>query len=212
MTKEIKKNRIAKFFKDSSNFTDFMDKYCHYLHKVIMNLKVDEIENVIRCFINARERGSTIFFAGNGGSAATASHFAQDLAEVGKKVKTENFRVLSLTENMPFITALGNDYGYDMIFTGQMANLFKEGDVFVAISASGNSPNIVKAAKMAKDMQGITVALVGFDGGELAGMCDYVIHVKTNKGEYGTVEDIHLMVNHIITQYIMYSLFPLKNK
>lgn len=212
MRKEIENNKISHFFRTSANFSDFMKQYCMYLHELLMNMDKEKVENAVKCIYAARQCGATIFFAGNGGSAATASHFAQDLAEIGKKAKAENFRSLSLTDNVSFITALGNDYGYSTVFTGQMMNLFRKGDVLVAISASGNSPNVVEAAKMANDMGGTTIGFAGFDGGLLAQLCDHVIHIKTNGGEYGPVEDIHLILDHIITQYLTYQIISLENK
>ena len=117
---------------------------------------------------------------GNGGSAATASHFTQDLGDVGRKANVEGFKTRSLTDNTSLITALGNDFGYDKIFSIQMEEIFNKGDVLVVISASGNSLNVVNAVELAKDLQGTTVGFVGFDGGKLSAMCDYVIHVKSS--------------------------------
>jgi len=189
---------------------EYMERYSRYITKLIKNLDYSAIEDIVSCFAEARKRSATIFFAGNGGSAATALHFAQDLAEVGRKSNTRGFNTLSLTSNVSFITALANDYGYDHIFTGQMADVFKKGDVLVAISASGNSPNVVKAAQHAKEAGGVTVALVGFDGGSLSGMCDRVLHIKTKQGEYGPVEDIHMFLDHMITSYLTMKLYKEK--
>ena len=202
MTKSIEQNTLNKIFNKNNNPSDYFINYGLYLKELIDKLDYDQIAIVLDCFCEARERDGTIFFAGNGGSAATASHFTQDLAEVCKKTGGKCFKTLSLTENVSYITALGNDYGYDTIFTGQLKNLFKSGDVLVAISASGNSPNVVEAVKMAKKLGGVTVGLVGFDGGKLAVLCDKVIHIASNKGEYGPVEDLHLVVDHMITSFL----------
>ena len=165
-----------------------------------------QVEQVTDVFLAARKAGKTIYFVGNGGSAATASHFCQDLAEVGRKADCEGFRTLSLTDNVSYITAAGNDYGYEAIFTNQMNFVFNEGDVLVAISASGNSANVVNAAKLAKERKGVVIALVGFDGGELGRLADHAILTQTPKGEYGPVEDAHMILDHIITSYLMYRL------
>lgn len=202
MQKEFEVNKMGSFYNESANFSDFMTKYCSYLNELLMGMDMGKVDEAVKCIYEARKRGATIFFAGNGGSAATASHFATDLSEIGKKTKTKNFRALSLTDNSSFITALGNDYGYDKVFTGQMMNLFSKGDVLLAISASGNSPNVIEAVKMAKEMGGTTIGFAGFDGGKLAELCDHTVHIRTNKGEYGPVEDIHLVLDHIITQYL----------
>ncbi len=183
--------------------SEYYGSYCRYLNKLMGSLDYDAIAHVSECFLDARERRSTIFFAGNGGSAATASHFSQDLSEVGRKVDERSFKTISLTDNVAFITAAGNDYGYDKVFLIQLLELFKKGDVLVAISASGNSPNVIEAVKYANKKGGTTIGLVGFDGGKLSELCDHVIHVVSNKGEYGPVEDIHMILNHMISSFLM---------
>lgn len=199
----MEKNGPKTLLEGGRNPLSYFLNYGQYVARLLSSLDYDSINNVVECFIRARELRSTIYFAGNGGSAATASHFAQDLGEVGRKTKGKLFRTVSLTDNVSFITAMGNDYGYENIFTGQMSNLFGKDDVLVAISASGNSPNVVEAARLAKQLGGVTVGLVGFDGGKLSELCDHVIHVETNKGEYGPVEDIHLIIDHMITSHII---------
>jgi len=186
--------------------TDFYRAYCDHLYQLLQSLDYDAVAGVVDCFLNARQDGNKIFFAGNGGSAATSSHFAQDLAEVGRKVGLRGFKTLSLTDNVSAISAIGNDYGYEEIFTKQMAELFCRGDVLVSISASGNSPNVVKATKYAKELGGKTIALVGFDGGQMKSLCDHVIHVKSPAKEYGPVEDIHMVIDHMITSYLIFSM------
>lgn len=205
MIKMTNQNRLKKLYEISKDSVEYLKNYGKYLNELLSKLDYNTLSEIIDCFLEARDRGSTIFFVGNGGSAATASHFAQDLGEVGRKTGKQSFRTLSLTDNVPFITALGNDYGFEKIFAGQLSNLFKEGDVVVAISASGNSLNIIEAVKLTKKLGGITVGLVGFDGGQLISSCDYVIHVVTNKGEYGPVEDIHMILDHMITSYLIWA-------
>lgn len=202
MRKKLYENRLSKLYSKNRDCKGYLKAYGNYLGELLSNLDYQTMVKVANCFLRARERGSTVFFLGNGGSAATASHFAQDLGEVGRKAGTKNFKTISLCDNVPFITALSNDYGYDKIFTGQLSNLFKKGDVLVAISASGNSSNVVEAVKLAKKLGGTTIALVGFGGGKLAHLCDYVFHVKTKDGEYGPVEDIHLVFEHMVTTYL----------
>jgi len=125
---------------------------------------------------------------------------------VGRKANVEGFKTLCLADSVAFITAAGNDYGYDTIFTTQMKYMFSTGDVLVAISASGDSPNVVKAAEMAKESGGITVALVGFNGGRLASISDNVLHIPTDKGEYGPAEDAHLIFDHVMCSYLIWKL------
>lgn len=202
MSHKINQDRLQEICKNCNDPVDYLRGYERYLSQLLAGLDYNAISEVIDVFNQARDRDATIFFVGNGGSAATASHFAQDLGEVGRKTGSPSFRTLSLTDNVSFITAMGNDYGYETIFTCQLSNLFRKGDVLVAISASGNSPNVIQAAEMARELGGITIGLVGFDGGELLKICNHVIHVGTNKGEYGPVEDIHLVLDHMITSYL----------
>ncbi len=199
-------DKLAKVLEQSTSLEDYYQSYVDYLHKRLRSMDGKQVEQVTDVFLAARKAGKTIYFAGNGGSAATASHFCQDLAEVGRKADCEGFRTLSLTDNVSYITAAGNDYGYEAIFTNQMNFVFNEGDVLVCISASGNSANVVNAAKLAKERKGVVIALVGFDGGELSRLADHSILTQTPKGEYGPVEDAHMILDHIITSYLMYQL------
>ncbi|MBF0504268.1 MAG: SIS domain-containing protein [Candidatus Omnitrophica bacterium] len=188
---------------DTSGRKDYFKNYIKHLHEILMGLDLHEVEKVVDCFLLARKNKRTIFFIGNGGSAATASHFAQDIGEVGRKAKVTGFKSLSLTDNTSLITAAANDHGYDKIFTVQLEELFSPGDVLVAISASGNSPNVVSAVEFAKKAGGITIGFIGFSGGKLKSLCEHVIHVKTQIGEYGPVEDVHLIMDHLIQSYLI---------
>lgn len=182
---------------------DYFASYFSRVNQLLAGVDSNAVNKVIDCFLAARKNKKTIFFIGNGGSAATASHFAQDLGAVGRKSRRPGFKTLSLTDNMSVITAVGNDYGYDKIFTVQMIEHFSAGDVLVAISASGNSRNVLDAVKFAKKAGGRTIGLVGFDGGKMKVLCDHVIHVKTGAGEYGPVEDVHMIMDHLITSYLI---------
>jgi len=207
-------NNLKDTFANSRDLGEFVLGYFNYLNVLQTKLNVTNINDVINCFITAREKGKTIYFAGNGGSAATASHFAQDLGEVGRKANVKSFKTISLADNVSLITAIGNDYGYEKIFSIQLSGLFNKGDVLVVVSASGNSPNVIDAVKQANEMGGKTIGLVGFDGGKLLEMCDYVIHVKTNKGEFGPVEDLHMILDHMVTSFLVFKLMneKVKNK
>ena len=152
--------------------------------------------------MNARKRKATIFFIGNGGSAATASHFANDIS-IGTNDYDKPFKAISLTDNVPILTALGNDFGFDEIFVRQLRVLGQPGDVVVGISASGNSANLLKAFEYAKKINIKTVAITGFDGGKLKTMADEGIHVPTGTKEYGPAEDAHMILNHLVGAYLM---------
>lgn len=189
-----------------SSLEDFYKGYSSYLTNILNSLNTKDLNSIAELFLEARKNGNTIYFIGNGGSASTASHFAQDLAEVGRKVGVKLFKSISLTDNVSAITSSANDHGYDKVFSFQMQGTFKKNDVLVAISASGNSPNILEAVNFAKEKGGVVVGLTGFDGGKLAQLSDYFLHVQADKGEYGPVEDLHVIFDHLITSYFYYKL------
>src|SRR3989338_374722 len=199
-------NTLEEIFKESGLRADYFRRYGDYVQKLISEIDIESVKKTVDCFLEARKNDKTIYFAGNGGSAATASHFAQDLSEVGRKIRGKGFRAQSINDNSSALTAISNDYSYEDVFSLQIQYSFNAGDVLVVISASGNSPNVIKAVELAKERGGRTVALVGFDGGRLAKICDHAVHIKSQKGEYGPVEDVHLFLNHMIVSYLMMEL------
>jgi len=199
-------NNLDEIFSGSQSGSDYAQRYASYLSELLRALDVRAIEETIAIFREARSKGRTIFFVGNGGSAATSSHFAEDLEYGTRAEGKQSFRVLSLTDNTPYITAVANDEGYEHVFVRQLQSHFSPGDVLVGISASGNSPNVIKAVEYANDNGGVTIGMTGFDGGRLKNLSRCCIHVKTVKGAYGPVEDIHLVLGHIISTYLMYML------
>ncbi len=181
---------------------EFAREYVERLIAILRGLDFGAVGRVIDLFLDVRAKGNTIYFLGNGGSAATACHFANDFGFCASPEGHTPFRCLSLTANSAFITCLANDIGYENIFSWQLRNLMKPGDVVVGISASGNSPNAIKALEYAELNGGIPVAIVGFDGGRMKEIAQYVVHVETDKGEYGPVEDVHMVLDHLITKYL----------
>jgi len=195
-------NNIDKIFNISNNASDYAKLYLDYLYKVLSDISLSAIEDFVKVLLEARERGSTIFFIGNGGSAATASHFANDIA-IGSREFDKPFRVISLCDNQAVITAIANDDGFEQIFSQQLRVLLKKQDVVVSISASGNSPNLLHAINLAKKMDAISVGISAFDGGKMKELVDFSIHVPTKKGEYGPAEDAHMVLDHLISNYLM---------
>lgn len=180
----------------------FAGAYLEYLTSVLKTIDVREIGQFVQTILDARERGVTIYFIGNGGSAATASHFANDIA-IGTNSYDKPFRAVSLTDNQAIITAVGNDFGYEDIFVRQLQVLGRKGDVVVGISASGNSPNLIKAFEYAKSVGIKTVAITAFDGGKMKPMADEGVHVPTAPKEYGPAEDAHMVLDHLVGAYLM---------
>ena len=193
-------NNIDRMY--TSDPVEFARGYLEYLQAVLRRIDPAEIGRFIRTLLDARERSATIFFIGNGGSAATASHFANDLS-IGTNDYDKPFRAFSLTDNVPILTAIGNDFGYDEIFVRQLRALGKSGDVLIGISASGNSPNLLKAFEYASSIGISTIAITAFDGGRMKALANQGIHVPTDLREYGPAEDAHLVLDHLVTAYLM---------
>ena len=192
-------NNIERIF--TNNPVDFANSYLKYLESVINKIDLKSIGRFIETLIYARKRGSTVYFIGNGGSASTASHFANDLS-IGTNSYEKPFRVVSLTDNHSVMTAIANDFGYEEVFVRQLRVLGREGDVLVGISASGNSVNLIKAFDYAKSVGIKTIAITAFDGGNLKKIADDGIHVPTDDKEYGPSEDVHIILDHLVGAYL----------
>jgi D-sedoheptulose 7-phosphate isomerase len=195
-------NKIEQLYQEKPQPEEFARGYLDYLSTVIAQLDTTSIAKFSEVLLQARSRGARIFFIGNGGSAATASHFANDVA-IGSQAWEKPFRASSLTDNLAILTAIANDYGFAEIFVRQLQTLMVAGDVVVAISASGNSPNVVRAIEYANANGAITVALTGFDGGQLRQIASLVIHAPTNQGEYGPTEDVHMILDHLVGAFLI---------
>lgn len=178
-----------------------MDDVHQYLNETKLaldRLDVDTIDRVIRLLHGARLNDRQVFTMGNGGSASTASHFVCDLAKNTRLDGWNSFRVIGLSDNMAVFSAYANDEGYENTFALQLNNLVKANDIVIAISTSGNSPNVVKAAELAKAKGAVTVGFTGFDGGQLRSLADISVHVDSDCIEH--VEDAHLVLEHLITK------------
>ncbi|MBP2234728.1 D-sedoheptulose 7-phosphate isomerase [Sinorhizobium kostiense] len=182
---------------------DFTYEYFASVRGALAEVDTEAVQAAIEMLRRARDAGATIFIAGNGGSAATASHWVNDLGKATKRSGQRPIRVMGLTDNISWMTALGNDEGYDRIFAGQLENFATPGDVLIVISASGNSPNLVRAVELARTKDVASIALVGFDGGALKALVDQPVWVRSEKGAYELVEDIHSTICHAITRYLV---------
>lgn len=182
---------------------DYARAYLDYLASCFGAIDCGAIDAFVRLLLDARDSGHAVFFIGNGGSAATASHFANDISIGTRTGDDRPFRAISLTDNVAVMTALANDEGYERMFVDQLRVQMRPGDSLVAISASGNSPNVIAAVDYAKTRGATVVGLTGFDGGELRRRSDISLHVQTAKGEYGPVEDLHMIFDHLIGSYLI---------
>jgi D-sedoheptulose 7-phosphate isomerase len=171
--------------------------------KLVHRVDLNAMERTVQKLRVARDNGSTIFIAGNGGSAATASHWVNDLGKATKGSGRLPIRAMSLSDNISWLTALANDEGYDRVFAGQLENFAQTGDVLIVISASGSSPNLVKAVELAQTRGVVTIGLLGFDGGVLKNKVDDCLWIPTEKGAYGLVESMHALVCHLLTDCLV---------
>lgn len=167
------------------------------LQHVLHDQLEQKIGTVLDLFLDAWRRGKTIFVMGNGGSASTASHFANDLAKGTIVEGKPRMRALALTDNIPVMLAWANDTSYENIFVEQLKNLMQGGDFVIGLSGSGNSPNVVRAVEYANQNGAITLGLVGFDGGKLLKIAHHSLHVPSF--HMGQAEDMHLAITHLIT-------------
>ncbi len=180
----------------------FMIKsYFDTLYQTLNLIDTRPLEKIIDLIFEAMIKEKQIFILGNGGSASTASHMACDLIKNHVLDPYNNqekrCRVICVNDNMATITAYANDHGYETVFEQQLRTFLTSGDVVIAISASGNSPNIIKAIEYARQKKATTIAMVGFSGGKLKTLYDLVVHYPEK--HYGRSEDAHLIINHIIT-------------
>lgn len=177
--------------------------YVHTVRGLVDALDHEALLRAVERLRLARDTGATVFVCGNGGSASTASHLANDFGKAVKQGGTRPMRVLCLSDNTSWLTALANDEGYDRVFAGQLENFASPGDVLLVISASGSSPNLVAAVDWAHQHGLGTIGVLGFDGGRLKDRVDELLWVETPKGLYGPVESAHTIVCDILTTCLM---------
>jgi len=179
----------------------FPSLYKADLLKAIDTIDLDKVGEAINILIQARKEDRRIFVCGNGGSASTASHFVCDMVKGASFKRDKRFRIMALTDSLPTITAYANDVTYDCVFVEQLKNFAEPGDVVVAISGSGNSPNVLHAIEYANSIGCRTIALSGRDGGKLGPMAQLNLHARNP--HMGRIEDVHMIVMHMICYYFM---------
>jgi D-sedoheptulose 7-phosphate isomerase len=173
--------------------------YLRRLTSTVEAMSTEDIERLSEMLYRAYIDGKQVFILGNGGSASTASHMAADLGKNTIGPNMARFRIMSLNDNIPLLTALANDYGYERVFEEQLQNLIQPGDVLIVLSGSGNSPNVLRAMEYARSRSAEVAALLGFGGGRAAELADLVVLVDSE--DYGVVEDAHLVINHILVEH-----------
>jgi D-sedoheptulose 7-phosphate isomerase len=181
-----------------------VERYLAGLHAAVEALPRNRLAELGEMLYRTYRNGQQVFTLGNGGSASTASHMAADLAKNTISANMRRFRVLSLNDNQALLTALANDLGYQNVFSEQLKNLIRAGDLLIALSASGNSLNVLNAIRYAQRQCAEVVGILGFQGGEAARLADVSIIVPSD--HYGIVEDVHLIINHILVDHFRHRL------
>jgi D-sedoheptulose 7-phosphate isomerase len=179
----------------------FPSLYRADLLRAIEGIDLAQVNDAIEILKRAREENRHVFVCGNGGSASTASHFACDMVKGASFGRESRFRIMALTDSLPTITAYSNDVSYDCVFAEQLKNFAQPGDVVMAISGSGNSPNVLRAVEYGKSIGCRTIALTGRDGGKLGPLAELNIQAKIP--HMGRIEDVHMIVAHMIAYYFM---------
>jgi len=182
------------------DFNAYSTNYLAELKTALSKIPQEEIAKLTELLAKVCGSEKQVFVFGNGGSAATASHFANDLAKGAISCEGKRFRVLSLSDSIPLMLAWANDSHYDDIFVEQLKNFLNPGDIVIGISGSGNSNNVLKAIEYANEKRGISVGLTGMGGGKLKKLAQIPIVVESN--HMGMVEDVHLTIVHLISYYL----------
>ena len=179
----------------------FASEYKQRLMAALDTVDLDRVEQLIEVFRRARAEERQIFVFGNGGSAATANHFACDIVKGASYGRENRFRILSLSEQIPTMTAYSNDVGYESVFVEPLKNFARPGDLVMAISGSGNSENVIRAIDYARSIGCYTVGLSGISGGRLRPSVDLSLHVSDD--HMGRVEDAHFFICHMVCYHFM---------
>ncbi len=181
--------------------SDFLKSYKEKSLAALEKISENDVAQLIELLFAAREAGRQIFLCGNGGSAATASHFANDLGKGASWGHDKRFRVLALTDNVSWMTALANDTDYSQIFVEQLKNYARPKDVLIAFSGSGNSPNVLEVVQWANQNSMLTVGITGRPGGKLGEVARYPVFVESS--HMGHIEEGHFLIQHLVGYYFM---------
>lgn len=185
------------------NYKVHIEKYFEMVANTLKYININELIKAIEIIELTVENEKAIYVMGNGGSASTASHIQSDLSNTVGQLKGKRVNVSCLSDSIATITAIANDYSYDLIYQKQLYGRLKRGDLIIAVSGSGNSQNIINAAEYAKSEQANIIAMTGYNGGKLKGIADFNLHVPVDNMQIS--EDIHLLFNHVITYILNYS-------
>lgn len=195
-------SKLARLFDASDSMAAYAKSYLEHMGDVLRSVDVDAVSQATAAIERCAADDKTFFVMGNGGSGAVAAHWVNDLGANTVAPGKPGFRTISLSDNPCAITAIANDASYDEIFSIQLAAAMRPGDVVMALSVSGNSPNVLRGVDYANAHGGTTIGCCGMDGGALMQRAAIAIHIPSSKDEYGPVEDLFSVVMHIMQTYI----------
>lgn len=187
----------------TQDLKSYFQNYKKRLNDLLEMVNLDELEKVILLMVTAFKNGNTVYVCGNGGSAATASHIQADFSFFVRYFTEFRPKVRALTDNIAMITAVGNDTSFNDIFVEQLKGHFEKEDLIICISASGNSENVIRAAEYANQNGGRSIGFIGFTGGKLKEVCTISLYTPNPKGDYGPIEDLHMIYDHLIVNYLL---------
>lgn len=182
------------------NYIDQITEYFEVEKKVLDSISKEDLNTLMNLLVDAKNAGKTIFIMGNGGSAATASHYVCDFNKGVSLGKEKMFKFICLNDNIPTMMAYANDLSYADVFVGPLKNFLQPGDIVIGISGSGNSENVVRAIQYANENGGITVGLTGYSGGKIKQLCKYNVHIPVN--DMQITEDLHMVLDHCMMKIL----------
>jgi D-sedoheptulose 7-phosphate isomerase len=194
--------RMEKIFAESGDAAEYARKYFARLGETIAAVDPAGVAEAAGVLEQAIEEKRTLFLMANGGSASVASHFVNDCQAGMRQEGKPTLRAVALTDNVPTLTAVANDTDFDSVFLIQLEALLRPGDLVLAMSVSGNSPNLVRALEFAREQGATTMAWCGMQGGRLAELADHAIHMPSDRDEYGPIEDMFSVLMHAVLTYL----------
>ena len=193
--------------KKQRNIELYSIKYFENLNQIFKKINTKKLAKLAAILEKCRKQNAKIFVIGNGGSAVNASAMANDLGfDILKKTKKKPFNIISLSDNNAISTAISNDIGFENIFLSQIQMHYKKNDIIIVMSVSGDSKNLLKASSWVKKNNGYIFGILGCDGGKLKKICNESLIIPSKKGEYGPVEDLQLIINHILAHWYQITL------
>jgi len=182
------------------DYTEQITAYFETEKRALDSISKEDLSTVMNVLEKAREDGRQVFVFGNGGSAATASHYCCDFNKGISLGKDKRYKLICLSDNVPTMMAYANDLGYEEVFIGPLQNFYREGDVVLGISGSGNSMNVVKAMEWAKEHAAVTIAFTGYSGGKMKQIAEYNVHIPID--DMQVAEDLHMVLDHCMMKIL----------